>query len=107
MGVAEVDVNARIDGERAVLSHFGALVPGDGSDQVGGQRLDLDGHRGADRLGAVVDGEVQQHDIAGGPLHQGADGGVVVLGDDQVAFPVAGHGAVFDLGGTIRDHHHV
>ena len=34
--------------------------------------------------------------------------GIAVSGaDDEVAFPMAGNSAVFDLRGTIRNHHHV
>ena len=51
--------------------------------------------------------EVQQHHEAGGPLHQRADGGAVVGAHDQIAFPVAGHGSVIDVGGPLGNHDHV
>ena len=36
-----------------------------------------------------------------------ANGGTVVLADDQIALPMAGHSPVFCFGRTFRDHHHV
>ena len=49
---------------------------------------------------------MQQHHVAGGALDQGAHRGAAVLAQDEVALPVAGHGPIGDLGGTLRDHHH-
>src|ERR1022692_5144374 len=49
-------------------------------------------------------GPVQQHHVPGGPLDEGPDGGPVVLPDNQVAFPVAGHRPVRDLSGPFADH---
>ena len=51
-------------------------------------------------------GEAHEHDVAGGALDQGADGPPAGA-HDEVSFPVAGHGPVLDLGGTLGDHHHV
>jgi hypothetical protein len=39
-------------------------------------------------------------------LDEGADLGGAVLADDQVAFPVAGHGPVGGPGGPVADHQH-
>jgi hypothetical protein len=47
---------------------------------------------------------VQQHDEPGGALDQGADRGGAVFSDDQVAFPVSGHGPISDLGRPLADH---
>jgi hypothetical protein len=52
-------------------------------------------------------GEVQEHHEAGGALDQGADRGAVAGTHDQVAFPMARHGTIGDLGWALRDHHHV
>ena len=69
------------------------------------------GHGGddgvADRGGAVAVGQVQQQGEAGGAFDEGADGGPVLGAGDQVAFPVAGHGPVGDLGRPVGDHDHV
>jgi hypothetical protein len=51
--------------------------------------------------------QVQQHDVAGGALHEGAHGRVAVLADDEVTLPVPRYGPVGHLGRTIGDHHHV
>ena len=47
--VAEVDLHAGVDRELDVFGHLFALVPGDRTAQLGGQRHDPFGHRGADR----------------------------------------------------------
>ncbi len=52
-------------------------------------------------------GQVNQHHVAGGALDERADGGLVRLADDQVAFPVPGDGPVRGLGRAFADHHHV
>src|ERR1039458_1690182 len=41
---------------------------------------------GLDTRCAAACGQVQQQDVAGGALNQGADRGLAVLADDQVAF---------------------
>jgi hypothetical protein len=50
---------------------------------------------------------VEQHHVAGRPFDQGADGGLLVFPDDEVAFPVARDRPVFDFSGTLGDHDHV
>jgi very-short-patch-repair endonuclease len=103
--VAEVDLHAGVDRELAVLGELAALVPGDGPHEGGRKSLDLGGHRGANELGGVTVGKMQQHHEPSRSLDESADCGAVVLADEQVAFPVAGHGPVFDLSGPFRDHH--
>jgi len=49
---------------------------------------------------------VQQQHVTGGALDQGADRRPAVLADQEIAFPVAGHGPVIGLGGPLADHHH-
>ena len=61
--------------------------------------------RGDVRRGFVV--EFDQHAVAGGALDEGGDEGAGVGADDQVAFPVAGHGAVVGFGGPLGDVDHV
>ena len=55
-------------------AHLLALVPGDGAGQLAGQATDRLPHRLLDKMGVAAGGRVQQHDIAGGPLDQGAGG---------------------------------
>ena len=87
--------------------HLFALVPGDRAEQLLGQfggspgaspRPPASAQRPSGRCSSIT--------IAGGPLNQGAHGGIAVLADDQVAFPVPGHGPVLDLGGPLADHDH-
>ena len=63
-----------------------------------GHRLD---HRRGDGLGGVIGGQVQQDGEPGGPFDQGADRAAVAGTEDQIAFPVPGHGAIGGLGGTL------
>jgi hypothetical protein len=102
-----------------MLGHLGALVPDQGLTQLVGQRRDRGGDRVADSLstvsgerravldpGLVVSGhrrQVQQHDEPGGALDQCPDRRTAQT-EDEVAFPVPGNGAVFDLGGPCADH---
>ena len=60
----------------------------------------LDAHRRATRL------EVQEQHEAGGALDEGADGAAAAFAQDEVAFPVAGHGTVGCLGGSFGEHDH-
>jgi hypothetical protein len=64
LGIAEVDLHAGFDGELDVFGHLFALVPGDRSAQLRGQRQDPFGHRGADCGCAVTVGEFEQDHVA-------------------------------------------
>ena len=64
-----------------------------------GQPLDLLGQFGGHGLGAGVVAEVAQQHVAGLALDQRADIGAVLLADQQVALPVAGHGPVVTSAG--------
>ena len=107
VGVAEVDGDTGLDAEAGVFGHLDALVPGDRAAQRVGQCRDRGGHLVSDVFSGLVVAEVQQDHEAGGTLDQCADRGTVVAADDQVAFPVAGHGSVGDLGRAFADHDHV
>ncbi len=61
----------------------------------------------ADSLRAATMRKVQEQQVAGGAFHERSDGAVAVFAEDQVTFPVAGHRAVVDVGGSFADHHHV
>jgi hypothetical protein len=54
----------------------------------------------------VVIWEVDEHYVAGGAFDQGRDRGLVVGAGDEIAFPVAGYGAVLDLGRPLGNHDH-
>ena len=70
--VAEVDLYAGGDGELGVESHLDALVPGDGPGQFAGQGGDRLAHGLLNQVGVTAFGQVQQQEVAGGPLDQGA-----------------------------------
>jgi len=90
-----------------VPRHLLALVPGDGAEQLAGQLGDGPAHRGVDLVGLPALGQVEQQDIAGGPLHEGAHCRPPTLADDQVALPVTGNSPVVGLGWALADHDHV
>ncbi|GAA3295046.1 hypothetical protein GCM10020295_21190 [Streptomyces cinereospinus] len=82
-------------------------VSGDASPlRVSRRRPDRGDRSVADRLGAPAVRQVHQRHAASGAFDQGTDGRGVVLADDQIAFPVAGHRPVLGLCGTTADHHH-
>ena len=68
-----------------------------------GELAHLADHGLGDAVGVVAAGEVQQDHEPGGAFDQGADRGAARGSDDQVAFPVPGHGPVGDLGGALAD----
>src|SRR2546421_9293067 len=49
---------------------------------------------------------MQEHHVASGAFHQGADGGLAVLAQDQVALPVPGYRPVLDLRRPLADVDH-
>src|SRR5207253_711035 len=59
-----------------------------------------------DLQGTVAVGQVQEHHGASSAFDQGADGGLAVLAQDQVAFPVPGHRPVLDLRRPLADVDH-
>ena len=117
--VTEVDREPGVDAELRVLSHLGALVPGERPTELVGERPDHPGDLVADGLGAVPSErwpvlhpgllavafqswKVEQHREPGGALHEGADRGLVEA-DDEVAFPVARDRPVICVGGPLGD----
>jgi hypothetical protein len=60
----------------------------------------------SDTFSGVTRRRFEQHHIAAVTLDEGADGGLA-FPHDEVAFPVAGHGTILDLGWTLGDHDHV
>ena len=89
------------------VAHLGALVPGQRAAQRLGQGLHLASERGRDVLGLVAVGQRDEHRVAAGALDERGDRGGVALADQQIALPVAGHGAVVGLGRALGDVDHV
>ena len=90
LGIAEVDLHTRLDGEADVLGHFLSLIPGDGASQLGREGQDALGHGLAHRLGTVAIGELEQHDVAAVALDEGPDRGHLLaedVGSDRSALP--------------------
>src|ERR1043166_4865841 len=87
--VAEVDLDTGCELELKVVAHLEALVPG----QRLPQRLRKSfGSRGNGLLNlsrAMPIGQVQQNQISGRALDQGANGRPLGLAHEQVAFPMA------------------
>jgi hypothetical protein len=75
-----------------VVGHLGPLVPGQGSSHLGRQVRRGESEGIAQCLGAVSTGQVDELDVAAGPVDQGADGGLVDPPGDQVAFRKTGDG---------------
>jgi len=67
--------------------------------RVRGSFLGRDANRNAPRPSPVARRQMQQQHVARRALHQGADGGFVVLADQEIALPVSGNSAVFTSGG--------
>jgi hypothetical protein len=80
------------------LGHLFALVPGQGTAQLGGQLDDLRGERVGDNVGGVPVRQRDQHDEAGLAFDQRRDR-VHPFAHQEVAFPVSGHRAVVRFGG--------
>lgn len=120
MRIAEIDLDAGIDLEALMLSHFRALIPGQRAAQFLGQGDDGARDRVADSLGAMTGkrrpillaraiavarkaGEMQQHRKPRGALDQRADRRAGKA-QDEIAFPVPRHRPVSCFGGTLADH---
>jgi len=99
------DVDPRLDREAAVLGHLRALIPGERAAKLGRQGRDASLERLADLDGAAAIGQGDELAVAGGALDQGRDRARPAA-HQQVALPVAGDGAVFDLGRALGDHHY-
>src|SRR4029453_5866851 len=73
--------------------------------EFGRETLDLCNESVGDVLGSLVL-EFDQHPGTGGAFHECRDRAGAVRTDDEVAFPMAGHRPVLDLGWPLRDHDH-
>jgi len=105
--IAEVDGHLSGEAEFAMPSHLLALVPRQRAPQLGRQRAQRCDQGVADVGRGLALGQVQQRDIPAGAFDEGSDRCIPAGSHDQIAFPVAGHGAVGRFGGTFTDQHHV
>ena len=57
-------------------------------------------------VGGAAVGQREQHHVTRLAFHERGDRGQPCLADDEVAFPVARHRSVLNLGGTLAEQHH-
>ena len=103
-GIAEVDLDARVDRELNVLEHLLALVPGKRAAQLLRQLPDRARERVADRRRCVAVGEGDELQVARLALDQRRDPGRPSA-QEEVPLPVARDRAVRGLGRALADHH--
>ena len=84
-----------------MIGQFFATVPGQREAKLSRQMLDLCGKGSHDSLRFFA-AHLGKHDIAGAPFDQRGDE-AVLRARDEIAFPVAGDGAVLDGGRTFPD----
>src|SRR5215207_6326528 len=104
-GIAEVDLDPRLDREAPLLRHLRALIPGERAAKLGRQRGDALLERLADLDGAAPLGQRDELAVARLALDQGRDR-ARPSAHQEVALPVAGDRALIDLGRALGDHHH-
>src|ERR1019366_5209137 len=107
MWIAEVDRYAGRDGEFDVSGHLTALVPGDGSHELGGQCGDGLFHRCFDGEGSVVFGQMQEQNEPCRTFHERSDSTCAPGTDNEVTLPVTRDRSIGDFARTVSDHHHV
>jgi hypothetical protein len=94
-GITEEDLHLGGHGEALVFGHLQPSVPGQGAPQGRGEFTNVPAQRGDDCRG-VFAGDFDQHGKMRVSFHQCGD--VTVLGAcEQIALPVPGNSAVFNL----------
>ena len=104
--MCEVDGDAGVKRELFVSTHFLALIIGQGLRDLPRQRSERF-RIGVPHRCRVFRVERDQNGIACGAFHHGAEHGALLLPKNEVSFPVAGHRAGRDLGGTLGHRRHV
>jgi len=100
-------LHAGVKREADVLGHLLALIPGQRAAEMVSEGTDRDRQRVLHVFGEPPRAQVDEQHEPGLPFDQGANRRLGPLAEDQVAFPVARHGAVLDLGWSVADQHHV
>ena len=85
--------------------HLGALFPGDPAHQRRWQILHTGYKSGVQGI-RVTAGQVDQPQHSGLPFDQRADWREVRVVDNEVAFPVPGHGSIVNRDGPVVDGEH-
>ena len=104
--IAKVHLHARGLTERLVPRHLSALVVGERFTQGRSHRIELGRERRQRTFCRAALHLAQQHKTRC-TLHQHTDRRLIARTLDQIALPVPGHQAIFDLGRTHMDTHHV
>ena len=95
LGITEVDADIRRDGELAMIGQFCSAILGQRCHDTLRQVLHP-GNQGADNAVAVLATDLDQYDKPRAAFDQRGD--MAVSGTtQQIAFPMAGNGAVLDL----------
>jgi uncharacterized protein YqfA (UPF0365 family) len=84
-----------------VIGELHAAIPREARPKLGGKGLHVGGERVHHGLG-VLAADLDQHQVAGGPLDQRRDVRVA-RSREQVALPVSRHGSILDLGRPLAD----
>lgn len=101
VGVTEIHLDVRGQAQLPVIGKFLAPVPGQRPAQLARQEPNLPDERSHDAAGVLVGNSGQKH-ISGAALHQRCDVAVPRT-PDQIALPMAGNGAILNIGGTPAD----
>jgi hypothetical protein len=96
MRVSEVDRRTGLLRDFGMLHHFPALVVGHGQTQGSRHLIELVAEADGCRRGRGAIHFRQDHQ-ARGAFHQRTDSRAIVGANDDIAFPMARHQAVFDL----------
>jgi len=104
--MGEVDLDARRPCEQRVLGHLLATVVGEGPPQLLRQRVHLAG-KGPAHRDRILRPQGHQERGPRRALHQRPEGRGVAAAHEQIAFPVAWHGARRDVRRPLLDTDHV
>jgi len=105
--MGEVHPNARINGELLVPEHLFALVVGECLFELGRHGTECPCIRFSHRHRIFLLAQRNKQSVAGGALHECAEGGFPMESHDKVAFPVAGYGTVGDFLRPLLNGEHV
>ena len=102
--VTEGHGDAGIDGEAGVIGELEPAISGQRATQLGGQGGDVRGELVDDMRGRPAAREAHEHHEPGLALDERGDLGVAAT-DEQVTFPVAGHGPIVGFRRSFADAH--
>src|SRR5471032_481940 len=101
LGIAEVNLDIGGQREALVIRHLLAAIPGERPVELVWQLLGVLDERIDDRF-CVLARNLRKHHVARVTLNQRRDLAVLAA-EQQITFPVTGHGTVFSRGRTLAD----